>query len=157
MAAPMPVSRRSTSAAIPSSSPPFVLRVEGNHDFAATTILGKLGQTLVALAQVSSGAAGGFVVGQTNQDSDAVFIAWNRGAPDDAAPAEFSIEQSGLVVASVSAHLRVIADVPNHLSEVKGAFVLWLSVRAGQITVKMPPTGAILTLDSITHWVTSGP
>jgi hypothetical protein len=157
MAAPMPVSRRSTFAALPRSSPQFVIRADGNHDFAATTILGMLGQTLVALPHLDSGDAGRFPLGHTGQDSDIVFIAWARGAPDGAAPAEFSIEQSGLVVASVSAQLRVVADVPPHLSGVEGAYVLWVGVRAGQITVKMPPTGAILSLESITHWVTSGP
>ena len=157
MAAPMPVSRRSPFAAIPPVSHPFVIRVDGNHDFAATTILGKFGHSLVALPHVGSGAAGRFVVGQTSQESDTVFIAWARGATNGAAPAEFSIEQSGLVIASISARRRIVADVPEQLSGVESAYVLWLSVRSGQLTVKMPPTNAIVSLESIAEWVTVGP
>jgi hypothetical protein len=157
MAAPMPVSRRSTFAAIPPVSRPLIIRADGNHDFAATTILGRLGQTLVALPHVGSGGAGRFVVGQTNQDSDTVFIAWERGATQGAAPAEFAIEVSGLVVARISARRRVVADVPSHLSGVESAYILWVSIRDGQLTVKLPPNGATVSLDSITHWVTAGP
>jgi hypothetical protein len=156
MAAPMPVSRRSAFAAIPPVSRPFIIRADGNHDFAATTILGKLGQTLVPLPHVGSGAAGRFVIGQTSQDSDTVFIAWARGGMHGASPAEFSIEQSGLVIASISARRRLVIDVPSELAGVETAYILWLSVRDGQLVVKMPPTGAMVSLDSITQWVTAG-
>jgi hypothetical protein len=157
MAAPTPVPSRSAYAAIPPALSPFVIRADGHHDLAATTVLGRHGDAMVALAPVSSGAAGGFGVGQTNRDSDAVFIAWAHGASQGSPPVEFSVERDGLVVASVVARHRAFADVPAQLPGVEGAYVLWLSVRGGELTVKMPPPVAVVTIDSIARWVTSEP
>jgi hypothetical protein len=153
MAAPMPVSRRSPLLPPPRPADPIVIRVENGDDIAATSMLTCTAGGLEAVRHVGSATLGRFVAGHLPANSDTVFVAWARQNGRSDQHLHVVVEQSNRPVCGVVAGRAAVADLPTDLTGIDGAYVLWLRVRAGNLSIVVPPRHAIVSLGGIARWV----